>query len=345
MANFVFDLVDPALLTQYVREYDNEVLQNQMVLEQWLPNFLNDELEWRATKGAFQDVDVAEYRAFDTQPKMTGRQGFSRIRGELAPVSRQIPLGEEEMLRLRAIRETGQDNALINQIFDDSERMVRSVQMRIELARAQVLYTGKFTLAENGLFMEADFGMSGTHKPIAGTSWANPAANILGDLMAWTQLYVDDNGVEPGTILMSRQVLGYFYTNTSMQNAAGFAGTVPTRLNNEMIDQILAANGLPPVTLHDVQARVDGVRTRLIPADKVLLLPPPGQAIGATHYGITAEAIKLASKGMIAQSDMPGVVAVVLENDNPVQTFTLGTAIAVPVMPNPDLVIAADVVP
>jgi hypothetical protein len=345
MANFVFDLVEPALLTQYIREYDNEVIQNDMVLEQWLPNVLNDELEWKAAKGTFRDVDVAEYRAWDTQPKMTGRQGFSRIRGELAPVSRQIPLTEEETLRLRALRETGQDNALIRQVYDDAELMIRAVQMRIELARAQVLYTGKFTLAENGLLMEADFGMSSSHKPVAAASWALAGTDILADLLTWTQLYVDDNGEEPGTLLMSRQVLSYFYNNTGMKAAAGFAGSTPTRLNNEMIDQILASNGLPPILIYDAKARVSGVQTRLIPADKVLMLPPQGTPMGATHYGITAEAIKLASKGLIKESAMPGVVAVVLENDNPVQTFTLGTAIAVPVMPNPDAVIAADVVP
>lgn len=342
---FVYDLVEPALLTQYVREFDNEVLKNQMVLEQWLPNQLNDELEWRAVREAFQDVDTAEYRAWDTQPTMTGRQGMTRIRGELIPVSRQIPLGEEEMLRLRAIRETGAETALLRQIFDDAERMVRSVQMRIEMARAQVLYTGKFTLSENGMNMEADFGMSVSHKPTAAASWAVSTTDILSDMLTWTQLYVDDNGVEPGVMMMSRQVLSYLYTNDEFLAAAGFAGTTPARLNNEMIDAVLAANGLPPVILYDTKARVNGVSTRLIPADKVLFLPPQGEPLGATHYGITAEAIKLAGKGMLSASEMPGVVAVVLENDNPVQTFTLGTAIAVPVLPNPDLIIAADVIP
>lgn len=343
---FVYDLVEPALLTQYVRDFDNEVLRNEIGFwDAWLPAQQNDELEWRAVKNAFTDVDVAEYRSFDTQPKMTGRQGFERLRGELAPVSRQIPLGEEEMLRLRAIRESGRDTALLNQIYDDAESMVRSVQMRIEMARAQVITTGKFTLNENGLIMEADFGMSGSHKPTAAASWATSSTDIIADLMTWMQLYVDDNGVEPGSIVISRQVLGYFFQNDSFLAAAGFAGTTPSRMNVEMVDAVLAANGLPPVTLYDTKARVNGVSTRLVPADKVLFLPPPGEPMGATHYGITAEAIKLASKGMIADSEMPGIVAVVLENDNPVQTFTLGTAIAVPVLPNPDLVIAADVLP
>ncbi len=344
MARIIYDLIDPATLTQYVREFDNEVIRNETALEAWLPNTPNPELEYRVTRNSLRDVDVAMYRAFDTQPRMTGRQGFTRIRGELVPVSRQIPLGEEEMLRLRALNNPD-DNGFLSQVYNDAELMIRSVQMRIELARGQVLTTGKFTLAENGMYLEADFGMKVSHKPTVGTAWSNPASDILGDLLTWIQLYVDDTGVEPGNLMFGRQVLGYMYNNTGMRTAAAWAGTTPARLNNEMIDSIFAANGIPPVVIYDTQVRVEGVQTRVIPADKVLLMPPPGENLGATHYGITAEAIKLAERGLIQASEMPGIVAVALENENPVQTFTLGTAIAVPVMPNPDLVICADVVP
>lgn len=348
-ARIIYDYVDPALLTRYIREFDNEVLRNERLLETWLPAVENQTLEWKAPRNSRKDVDVALYRAFDTPPRMTGRQGVASIRGELMPLSRQIPLGEEEMLRLRALLQggglTGPNGDFVRAIFNDAELMIRAVQMRLELARGQVLTTGKFTLAENGLFLEADFGMKSSHKPVAAASWALAATDILSDLLAWTQLYVDDNGFMPATFLTARKVLGYMYNNTSLKNAAGFGGSVPARLNNEMIDAVLAANGLPPITLYDTTARVEGVQTRIIPDDKFLLMPPTDEPLGETQYGVTAEAIKLAEKGLIVASEMPGIVAVGLENENPVQTFTLGTAIAVPVLPNPDLVIAADVVP
>jgi hypothetical protein len=345
----IFDLVEPAVLTNYVRQYDNEVLKNQLGLEQFLPNTPNPELEYRVTKNAFLDVDVAEYRPFDVQPTMTGRQGFERIRGELVPLGRQIPLTEEDHHRLRNLGNAQGAAApgLIADIFADAERMTRAVQMRIEVARGQVLTTGKFTLAENNLFMEADFGVYSGHAPTTGTAWSNVAATILADLLTWQQLYVDDTGIEPGVILTSRKVLGYMFLNTQMREAAGFGGTTPSRLNVEMVDAIFAANGLPPVMLYDTKARINGVSTRIIPEDKVLFLPAPGsgESLGATHYGITAEAMFLAEEGQIEAEDAPGVVAVNYKNDAPVQTFTAAHAIAVPVMPNTQLVICADVIP
>lgn len=341
-ANLLTDLVDLGLLTEYVRAYDNEVLYNQFTLERWLPNQEMADLEYRIRSGTWLDVDVAKFRAFDTPAPMTARQGLTKIRGELAPVSRQIPLLEEERLRLRVL-ETGEDSQLVSAIYADAERMIRSVQARIELARGELLVTGKITLAENGLSLVADFGQSGTHLPNAGTVWTNPAAPMLSDLLTWAELYTDDAGTPPAFMLMSRKVLGYMYLNAEMRGAAAFSGTTPARINNETIDAIFAANGLPPIVLYDTKVRVDGVATSVIPQDKVLFLPDFSEPLGATFYGITAEAIDLASRGMIESSAMPGVVAAVYKNDHPVQSFTVGTAIAMPVLPNPELVICADV--
>jgi hypothetical protein len=128
-----------------------------------------------------------------------------------------------------------------------------------------------------------------------------------------------------------------------MRNAAAASGTTPVRINNETVDAIFAANGLPPVVLYDTLVRVEGVATRVIPANKILMLPPAGEPLGATFYGVTAEALKMAGKGFIVAQDMPGVVAVVTETESPIQTYTLGTAVAMPVLPNPELVLCATV--
>jgi len=340
----VYDLIEPSLLINYVRAYDNEVLYNNFTLERYLPNTLTEDLEYRIRSGTWQDVDTALYRAWDTPAPFTKRQGMSRFRGELAPVSRQIALSEEEFLRLRALQSNGRQADLVNAIYSDAERMVRSVQARIELARGQLLVTGTFALNENGLNVTADFGMPGTHKPTAATLWTNPAADILGDLLTWTQLYVDDTGTVPGVMLMSRTVLGYMYLNTAMRQAAAFAGTTPSRINNETIDAIFAANGLPPIEIYDTKVRVNGTNTSVIGTNKVLLLPSPGaEPMGNTFYGVTAEALKFQSKGYITQEEMPGIVACIHETESPIQTFTLATAVAVPALPNPKLVVAATV--
>lgn len=336
----VYDLVDPQELIDYVRAWDIEVLRPdaQISLDRFLPNREVDDLDYRIRRGQLDDADAAEFRAWDTQPKMAKRPGTRYIEGSLGPISKQIPLGEEEMLRTAALQR-GTNDPIIEAIFDDAERMVRAVQVRIELARGDLINDGKVTIQENGLVLEADFGRHADMTQTASTLWTDTAnAKPLTDMLTWQEAYIDHNGVAPGVMLMSRQRLSNFALNAELRSYAAVGGTTPNRLNMETIAAILEAEGLPPIELYDSQFRVNGVRTRALPANKVFFMPPASEPVGHTFYGITAEAIKLREKGLITAESMPGVVAVVLENENPVQTFTLGTAIALPVTPNPDLI-------
>lgn len=343
MANIVYDLVDPAELIQYVRQFDNEVLraENQDTLEDILPDTPTDELEFKVRKSARNLVDIAEYRAWDTPARMTGRPGVKYIRGSLGPVSRQIPLSEEEFLRVRALLRENND-PVIDQIYQDSENMIRAVQDRVELARGDIISDGKLTLAENGLVLEANWGRDAIMSVAAGTLWTTTAtATPLSDLLAWTQAYRDLNGTDPATVLMSKVRIANLALNAEMRNYASANATTPTRLNRATIDAIFANEGLPPIRLYDRFVRKDGVITRILPQNKVFLLPPAGDNPGVTYYGPTAEAIKFAGRGLIDIQDAPGVVALVTETEHPVQTYTVGTAIAMPVMPNADLILDA----
>lgn len=357
MAQIVYDLVDLAELTGYVRAYDNEILRNQFTLDQLLPNRNVEDIEYRVKQGQLTDVDAAEFRAWDTQPSMAGRPGITRVRGELPPVSKQIPLTEEESLRLRALERQNND-PIVDAIFDDSERMIRSVQARIELARGDVLVDGIVTIAENNMFVTVDYGMPATHKVNAPIAWtvANAAtAKPITDMLGWIETYVADVGAPPRGIMMARKRLAGLQMNAEVRAFAASGGTTPQRVNLATIQDIFSDQGLPPITapvgadplnsgpFFDEIIKVNGVNQRVIPDDKVIFLPPANEKAGETFYGLTAEATRLVEKRLITATDAPGVVALVLQNDNPVQTFTLATAIALPVVPNAELLFTADV--
>lgn len=358
MANMITDLVDPVELTEYVRAFNDETLRARFVLDQVLPNRLLDDLEYRVRSGGLTDVDVAEFRAWDTPPPMTGRPGITRKRGELPPVSRQIPLLEEESLRLRAMQ-TGSTNPIVDAIFDDAARMTRAVQGRIELARGDVLTDGIVTINENGVNLTVDYGVAAGHLPVlAGANqWtvANAAtATPITNLLAWLDTYKTDTGLMPRGILMSRTRFAALAVNAEVRAyAQAGASTAPARVNLATIQQVFAEFGIPPLLglgadptgdpFYDVSVRVNGVLTPVIPVDKVVFVPPADEPVGNTFYGLTAEAVRLIERNLIVAQDAPGVVALAFQNDNPVQTFTLATAIALPAVINPELIFTADV--
>lgn len=346
--NILYDLVgaEPELLTEYARSFNNEVLMNQFALATWLPAQELTDLEFRVRTGSFRDVDVAEYRAFDTQPRLVGRQGFGQIRGEIPPLARGIPLGEEHMLRLNAMLQNDPENGdLIRAIYDDVDRMVRSVQGRIELARGQLLTTGKVTINENGIALEADFGLASDHMPAAAVSHFDPAADMIGDWLAWQQKVVDDSGAPPATALISTRYLNAMLVNEGMMAMAGVSPSMVRRLTVEAVNGVLGTYALPVPVTYDTKVRVDGTQTRVIADDKVIFLPPAEEKLGVTFYGVTAEALKLGAKGLIKKTELPGIVAYVIENDSPVQMVTYASAIAMPALPAPELLLVADVDP
>lgn len=341
--NFIWDLVDPVELTQYSRRYAMEMQRADaaFMLNRYLPDTTTEDLEFKIRQGSMNDVDVALYRSWDTPAPMTDRPGTSYIAGEIGPLSRQIPLSEEERLRRDAVLR-GTNDPLINQIFADAERMVRSVMARVEMARGDLIDDGKVTINENGVKVEANFGRSGAASPSAGTVWSNTgAATPLTNLLTWVETYIDLNGFEPAEILVPRATVMYLALNAEFRSYLAAGGTTPARLNLEGVAAVLQAEGLPPLRVYDGQFRVNGTRTRVLRSDKIYMMPPAGQAYGETRFGVTAEATVM--RGRNLRFDAPGIVTLIYGNDHPVQTSVVSTAVALPLTPNPDYVFDCDV--
>lgn len=342
----VFDLVDPQELQGFARALQQEIENNQFVLSQFLPNDNIDDIEYRITTGQLNQPDAAKVRAWDTESPIGKRQGLSRLMGELPPISKKIPVTEELRLRRRAL-ERGNNQEIVNAIFDDAANMVRSVTSRVEMMRGEALYSGKIIINENGVQQTVDFGRAATHSPaaLAGVAmWsATATATPLTDVRGWVATYRATNGVAPAFILTSPEVIANLLLNAQLRDLATRNGNNPAFLSNVELNQIFAAYGLPPFVEYDVQVRVDGVATRVIPSDRVILMPPAGAGLGASLFGTTVESLELVDAQQLAADQAPGLVVVNDKTWDPVITWTKAVAIALPILANPNLTLAVDV--
>jgi hypothetical protein len=341
------DYIAPAQLTGYVRAASANLPVNQFALAQWLPNRPIDDLEYRFDKGGGGLIEAAQFRAYDSESGIGAREGITRVSGELPPISRKIRLGEYDRLRQRR-----DPNATIrNGILSDAERMTRAVAARIELARGDALVNGSVTINENGMVATVSFGRAAGHTVTAGTSWATIAsATPLSDLLSWKSTYVTTNGVAPGVTVVSTLVLGYLLRNAEIRALINTNAATTSIVRRTDLDALLDAHGLPPLVVFDAQVKVAGTATRIVPADKVLLLPAPvdpndpeGTELGATLWGTTAESLD--PKYSLEEGERPGIVAGAYDTQDPVALWTKAAGIGLPVMANPDLSFCADVVP
>lgn len=342
----ITDLVPAPSLTSFIREVPSPT---QWILNRFLPDELVDSIEASIDKATRRNR-AAQFRTFDAESPIGARNPFERSTVTLPPLSEKIPLGEQERLALEAARNGGSANSqrLIDQAFNDAENLAGSIKARMELARGDVLSDGKFTLAENGLALEADFGLPAEHLLAPANLWSDTANSTpIADLEAWCAAYEDANGERPGYILMSRKAKSYITASAEARSMAAFygAGVGQGPLGNNQLQALLEDRDLPQIQIYSATIDVAGTKTRPIEADRVVLLPQNPRDLGYTAWGITAEALEFNGNnaGVLGFEKLPGLFACVMKQWDPVRTWTKVAATGMPLIENPDLLMVADV--
>ncbi|MFE4421293.1 major capsid protein [Streptomyces sp. NPDC056817] len=304
---------------------------------------------WRI-KNTGRYVNAAKYRAFDASVPFADRQAWqTSTQGMLPSLGQKLMVGEVELLLQEASR--GADASRLEQLlYDDVERHVEAINSRLELAAGDVLTDGKFSLqGENGLTQEVDYGVPAANMPTAPKLWSDPTADMIADELRWID-YLDSIGAPtPEGVFTSRRVYSYLGGNNAYR--AAYYGSVnpsttPTAtLTPQQVDVVRGNYSLPPITLYKGQVRVDGTATKCLPDDRWIMLPPDRAKWGQTLYGTTAESLVLSRGGnpAITREDAPGLIITRGGKDDPVQIWTKGAAVAMPVLFSPDCHITAKV--
>lgn len=292
---------------------------------------------------------TAKFRAWDGRISVSDRDSGSRKRIKLPPLSDSISQGEYESLQILFARTNGSNlSALIDSIYNDAQNLTNNIHNRIELAWGDLLSDGKLTINENGLVTEADYGLAALGNIVtAGTPWTTVAtADVLADLMTWCDAYRALNGFFPDKILTSYSTLRTLQTNTKLINAIRGAQTGVTRVNLSDINDLFLNNNLPTfLPAYDRLLSVDGVSTRPLAANKVVLLPPDLGGMAKMVYGVTATALELVNSSEVdfSFSSAPGIVGVVEKEGPPYRKFTYVDACGMPVIYQPRQLMVATV--
>lgn len=341
-SNYVY----PAEITGYVREALADFNINQFTLSRFLPDEPIDDIEYRVAAGGTGLADAATYRTYDGESPIGRRQPLSSVIGELPPLSLKTRLSEYDRLRMMKVT----DQRLRDQLFNDARKLTRDVAARVELARGQTLATG--TTPINELDVTVDWGRSATHTVTAATLWSDPASDPLSDLMTWRDTYLGTNGVDPGTLLVSRRIWNNLLRNQSVRNQIFPGYQQASVVTQADLNNMLGAQGLPPVTLYQAKVNVDGVAQFVIPDNVALFLPPAVSGgndngpvedtqLGGVFWGQTAESMD--PRYGLAEGDLPGLVAGEYTEEDPPSVWTKVASINLPVLANPNLSFAATV--
>lgn len=342
------DIIDPATLTGYARDSLANYEARKGTLARWLPNREVLDTVVRFVQGQSGLVPIAQFRAYDAEPSVGTAPSGKRVTLELPAIGQTIPVSEYRQLRVR----NASDDAILNEILKTTEVVVAAVSDAIERLRGIVISTGKATInptnfggAVEGFSSEDDFGRSAGHSVSAGSAWTSASVSRLADLQTWFDVYVAANGVEPGSMLMSTRVARALAAGNEFQTQLINGAARPATRGE--VNAVLEGAGLPQIITYDRRVRVGNTATKVLPDDRLFLLPAPVDTDGESELGATfwGETLTATDAGWgIEPGETPGIVAGTYRGEKPpLIAEVISDAIALPVLANADLSFSADV--
>lgn len=346
------DYVDPAELTSQARTAlaDMEI-NSPTSLAEYLPSETIDDIEYSADQGQGGLITAAMYRAFDAGNQIGRDETFGKLGGRIAPLGQKMILLEEARLRLR----NDSKQALTSAIERKAKRIAEAIAIQVNLKRAQALAYGKLTFEGNGQDFDVDFGRRPDFTNTATKLFSDVTGDPIAHLQLIADLYEAENGFRPSKFLTGTAVKSAFYRHPKITAmAVGSNGNLNRMASPAEVDALLALYDLPGFTIKSGRVKIqknDGteVTQYLLPQDSIIALGDPGSAeiagsssLGATYWGVTIEAQR--ENWGIESSEYAGIVTAVFDNDGiPAQMSVEGSAIAVPVLHNPNYSLASKV--
>ncbi len=296
----------------------------------------------RLAEGANIPV-MATVHAFDTEAEIGTRPVFDKTEVEKLLIKRKINQTE----RVRLLTENGvyADDAIVRYVFDDMRQMADAVKVRTEVAKMEVLATGKMTIKENDLNMTVNYGV-----PTKNTGFKidfGPDADIIGQIMA-----VADAAAESGNalteIVTSTKILRKLAANKGIQTliygTVGAGTYVPAERIRSLFAELF---GFGVITTNDLRYKTqtasgNEATKRFFPEDKMAFLSNgTASSFGVGLWGVTPEE---ADYGQYNDKSMDQFITITQwATPDPVAVWTKASGVFIPVVPNPTgLFIAAD---
>lgn len=295
--------------------------------------YINEEYERMMQNGHLPDM--AQVHAFDTEANIAERLTWDKVRTEQLLIKRKINQTETLRKRQRQLN----DSEIKTFVFDDASRLVDSVIARVEKAKIDALTLGKYVIKENNLDITIDYQVPEENRV---KTWWDEDANILADLVKWTDMAREHGSVD-NTGITTMKVFRKIQANKSVQQALFGSTNVGILPTLEQINTLFQAQAGITLIIADENEtygeRVyDGTKLTIkqvefFPADTFVLCRLVNGTLGAGLWGVTPE--EEAQNGTFnTMSERQFITVTQWTAEDPVAVWTKASALFAPVLPD-----------
>lgn len=327
--------IEEVFNTKELINYFKERKVTPMLGESLFPERKIQDIEFDMILGAGGLPVSASVHAFDTKTQMASREAIEKGVASLALIKRQIKIAEKELIKVNNPRTDAELAFVLSQLYNDSEKMVEGVKVRVEAMRMELLSTGKVAINENGVKVTLDYGVPTANKK--SFTWTDlTTAKPLDDLEVLAAAVEETSGSRPARALTSRKIAKAICNSNSVR-AAVHGVNSDKIVTLAQLNELLAQCDLPQIVTYEGKYKIEGAKgyttKRYFPENVISMFGP--DTLGETIYGLTAEEVKLIGDGKMEEAAMVGNIFVgTYTSIDPVGEFTKAAATALPSFPH-----------
>ena len=230
---------------------------------------------------------------------------------------------------------------ILARIFDREAKLIDATGVTLERMRMEALTTGTITLSSNGQAYAYDYGVTAEQKKTVATSWSNPDADIIGDIVNYVE-EMKAKGIEITRAIINSSVAKNFRTNTALKNAIYvFANGTVNVTTARALDYIYNETGVSIYVYDNVYVNENGEAVKYVPDNTMVLLP--NGILGQTHLGVTPEESDLMNSLAAEVELVNNAIAVTTHTEHdPVTVETKVSMVALPSFERANEIIIVD---
>jgi len=278
---------------------------------------------------------TAQVHAFDTKTQLASREAIEKGVASLALIKRQIKVAEKEIIKVQNPRTDAELAFVLSQLYNDSEKMVEGVKVRVEAMRMEAISSGKIKIEENDIKVTIDYGVPVANKK--SFNWSDAATSKpLDDLETLASAVETTCGSRPSRALTSRKIVKAICASESVRKAINGVNSDKI-VTLAQLNELLVQCELPVFVTYEGKYKVEGAKgfttNRYFPENVISMFGD--STLGETIYGLTAEEVKLIGDGKMEEASMVGNIFVgTYTSIDPVGEFTKAAATALPSFPH-----------
>lgn len=293
----------------------------------------NLEAEYERLSEGMELPTAAMVHAFDSEAAIGVRPALEKVSIEKLLIKEKINQSE----RLTHLLQKGvRESSLVNYVYDDMNRLANSVKTRTEIAKMEVMSTGKMTIKENNLDMTIDYGVN---KTVDFSDWDDTTHNVLDDIEKAVAL-AKAAGYTVNAALTSDKIVGLLLRNEGIIKAIhGVNGTGMIVTKSQLAILMNELYGIKISTDEDMYAvptadNKGRTPKRFFPEDKfTLYVEGAGGKVGTGLWGVTPEEERQGAFTSVNQKQF--ITITQWATPDPVAEWTKASGVFIPVLPNP----------